>query len=116
MEEKKSRSQVVTILKVPSRNCMAVGTTYPDHSFIYEVYSHMLLRPMIFAKQNLADAFQHPSPSHIFEQDEFAATSSAVLCTGPEMSLLVGFVSVGIAVIICGALGGNRRLLRQKGG
>ena len=84
MEEKKSRSQVVTILKALSRNRMAVlGLVILIILLFTGIFAHVIA-PYDFAKQNLADAFQHPSPSHIFEQMSSAATSSAVLCTGPE--------------------------------
>ena len=80
MEEKKSRSQVVTILKALSRNRMAVlGLVILIILLFTGIFAHVIA-PYDFAKQNLADAFQHPSP----EQMSSAATSSAVLCTGPE--------------------------------
>lgn len=115
MEEKKSRSQVVTILKALSRNRMAVlGLVILIILLFTGIFAHVIA-PYDFAKQNLADAFQHPSPSHIFGTDEFGRDIFSRVVYGARMSLLVGFVSVGIAVII-GGIGGNRRLLRQKGG
>ena len=70
MEEKKSRSQVVTILKALSRNRMAVlGLVILIILLFTGIFAHVIA-PYDFAKQNLADAFQHPSPSHIFGTDE----------------------------------------------
>ena len=105
MEEKKSRSQVVTILKALSRNRMAVlGLVILSILFWTGIFAQVL-SPYDFAKQNLADAFQHPSPSHIFGTDEFGRDIFSRVVYGARMSLLVGFVSVGIAVIIGGVLG-----------
>ncbi len=105
MEEKKSRSQVVTILKALSRNRMAVlGLVILIILLFTGIFAHVIA-PYDFAKQNLADAFQHPSPSHIFGTDEFGRAIFSRVLYGARMSLLVGFVSVGIAVIIGGILG-----------
>ena len=105
MEEKKSRSQVVTILKALSRNRMAVLGLGILIIFLFTgIFAHVIA-PYDFAKQNLADAFQHPSPSHIFGTDEFGRDIFSRVVYGARMSLLVGFVSVGIAVIIGGVLG-----------
>ena len=105
MEEKKSRSQVVTILKALSRNRMAVlGLVILIILLITGIFAHVIA-PYDFAKPNLADAFQHPSPSHIFGTDEFGRDIFSRVVYGARMSLLVGFVSVGIAVIIGGVLG-----------
>ena len=105
MEEKKSRSQVVTILKALSRNRMAVlGLVILIILLFTGIFAHVIA-PYDFAKQNLADAFQHPSPSHIFGTDEFGRDIFSRVVYGARMSLLVGFVSVGIAVIIGGVLG-----------
>lgn len=105
MEEKKSRSQVVTILKALSRNRMAVlGLVILIILLFTGIFAHVI-EPYDFAKQNLADAFQHPSPSHIFGTDEFGRDIFSRVVYGARMSLLVGFVSVGIAVIIGGVLG-----------
>ena len=105
MEEKKSRSQVVTILKALSRNRMAVlGLVILIILLFTGIFAHVIAH-YDFAKQNLADAFQHPSPSHIFGTDEFVRDIFSRVVYGARMSLLVGFVSVGIAVIIGGVLG-----------
>ena len=61
MEEKKSRSQVVTILKALSRNRMAVlGLVILIILYFTGIFPHYVIAPYDFAKQNLADAFQHP--------------------------------------------------------
>ena len=105
MEEKKSRSQVVTILKALSRNRMAVLGLVILIILLFTGIFARVIAPYDFAKQNLADAFQHPSPSHIFGTDEFGRDIFSRVVYGARMSLLVGFVSVGIAVIIGGVLG-----------
>ena len=57
MEEKKSRSQVVTILKALSRNRMAVlGLVILIILLFTGIFAHVIA-PYDFAKQNLADAF-----------------------------------------------------------
>ena len=55
MEEKKSRSQVVTILKALSRNRMAVlGLVILIILLFTGIFAHVIA-PYDFAKQNLAD-------------------------------------------------------------
>ena len=64
-----------------------------------------LIAPYDFAKQDLANAFQHPNAQHIFGTDEFGRDIFSRIVYGARISLLVGFVSVGIAVIVGGGLG-----------
>lgn len=105
MGEKKSRSQVMAILKALSRNRMAVLGLIILIILLFTGILAPVIAPYDFAKQNLADAFKHPSASHIFGTDEFGRDIFSRVVYGARMSLLVGFVSVGIAVIIGGVLG-----------
>ena len=105
MEEKKSRSQLLTVLKALSRNKMAIlGLIILIILLFTGIFAHVIA-PYDYAKQDLANAFQHPSAQHLFGTDEFGRDIFSRIVYGARMSLLVGFVSVGIAVIIGGALG-----------
>ncbi len=105
MEEKKSRSQLLAVLKALSRNKMAIlGLIILILLLVTGIFADVIA-PYDYAKQDLANAFQHPNAQHIFGTDEFGRDIFSRIVYGARMSLLVGFVSVGIAVIIGGALG-----------
>ncbi|MEY8339284.1 ABC transporter permease [Lachnospiraceae bacterium 62-35] len=105
MEEKKSRSQLLSVLKALSRNKMAVlGLVILIILLITGIFADVIA-PYDYAKQDLPNAFQHPNASHFFGTDEFGRDIFSRIVYGARMSLLVGFVSVGIAVLIGGALG-----------
>ncbi|MEZ3436227.1 MAG: ABC transporter permease [Lachnospiraceae bacterium] len=105
MEEKKSRSQLMTVLKTLSRNKMAIfGLIILLLLLIMGILADFIA-PYDYAKQDLANAFQHPNAQHLFGTDEFGRDIFSRIIYGARTSLLVGFVSVGIAVIVGGALG-----------
>lgn len=105
MEEKKSRSQLLAVLKALSRNRMAiVGLVILILLLIGGIFADVIA-PYDYATQDLANAFQHPNAQHIFGTDEFGRDIFSRIVYGARMSLLVGFVSVGIAVVIGGGLG-----------
>lgn len=105
MEEKKSRSQLMTVLKTLSRNKMAIfGLIILLLLLVMGILADFIA-PYDYAKQDLANAFQHPSAQHLFGTDEFGRDIFSRIIYGARTSLLVGFVSVGIAVIVGGALG-----------
>lgn len=105
MEEKKSRSQFMTVLKNLSRNRMAIlGLIILLLLLIMGIFADFIA-PYDYAKQDLANAFQHPGAQHFFGTDEFGRDIFSRIIYGARTSLLVGFVSVGIAVIVGGALG-----------
>lgn len=105
MEEKKSRSQLLTVLKALSRNKMAiVGLIILIILVFAGTFAH-IIAPYDYAAQDLQNAFQHPNAQHLFGTDEFGRDIFSRIIYGARMSLLVGFVSVGIAVIVGGALG-----------
>ena len=105
MEEKKSRSQFLTVMKALSRNKMAiVGLIILIILVFAGIFAHVIA-PYDYAAQALQNAFQHPNAQHLFGTDEFGRDIFSRIIYGARMSLLVGFVSVGIAVIVGGALG-----------
>ena len=105
MEEKKSRSQFWTVLKSLSRNRMAIiGLIILIILLIAGIFADFIA-PYDYADQDLLNAFQHPSKEHWFGTDEFGRDIFSRVVYGARTSLLVGFVSVGIAVIVGGALG-----------
>ena len=56
-------------------------------------------------KQNLKDRLQGPSGAHIFGTDEYGRDMFARLIHGARVSLQVGVLAVGIAIVIGGTLG-----------
>lgn len=105
MEEKKSRSQFVTVLKALSRNKMAIlGLIILILLLIMGIFADFIA-PYHYAEQDLSNAFQHPNSAHWFGTDEFGRDIFSRVIYGARTSLLVGFVSVGIAVVVGGTLG-----------
>lgn len=104
-KERKSRSQFVSTMRALSRNKMAVlGLIILIILAIVAIFADFIA-PYDYAKQDLLNAFQHPSAEHIFGTDEFGRDIFSRVIYGARMSLLVGFVSVGIALLVGGALG-----------
>ncbi len=64
-----------------------------------------LIAPSDFAKQNLRETFRFPSMQHIFGTDEFGRDILSRVIYGARISLLIGFIVVGISLIIGGFLG-----------
>jgi peptide/nickel transport system permease protein len=63
------------------------------------------IAPYDYAKQSLKDALQTPSSAHWFGTDEFGRDIFTRVVYGARISLMVGILAVGIAMIIGGALG-----------
>lgn len=105
MKEKKSRSQFWTVMKTLSKNKMAVlGLVILILLLVAGIFADFIA-PYDYAKQDLAHAFESPNMAHLFGTDEFGRDIFSRVIYGARMSLLVGFVSVGIAVVIGGTLG-----------
>lgn len=63
------------------------------------------LAPYSFRKQNLTDMFQGPSAKYWLGTDEFGRDILSRIIYGARVSLQVGFVAVGIALVFGGMLG-----------
>ncbi len=95
----------MTVLKNLSRNRMAIlGLIILLLLLVMGIFADFIA-PYDYAKQDLTNAFQHPNAQHLFGTDEFGRDIFSRIIYGARTSLLVGFVSVGIAVIVGGALG-----------
>lgn len=105
MTEKKSRSQFWTVLKTLSKNKMAVLGLVILILLLFAGIFADFIAPYQYAKQDLVHAFEAPNLTHLFGTDEFGRDIFSRVIHGARMSLLVGFVSVGIAVVIGGMLG-----------
>ncbi len=63
------------------------------------------LAPYSYSKQNLSHMFETPSQQHLLGTDEFGRDILSRLIFGARISLQVGFIAVGIALIVGGMLG-----------
>lgn len=64
-----------------------------------------LIIPYDYKAQDLRNGLKHPSSEHLFGTDEFGRDIFSRVVYGARISLLIGFIAVGIAVIAGGILG-----------
>ncbi|MDR1873742.1 MAG: ABC transporter permease [Synergistaceae bacterium] len=64
-----------------------------------------VLSPYPYRKQDLTRTFETPSRDHLLGTDEFGRDILSRLIYGARVSLQVGFIAVGIALIVGGMLG-----------
>ncbi|MCR3955653.1 MAG: ABC transporter permease [Gudongella sp.] len=63
------------------------------------------IAPYPFDEQNLMNTFQSPNSDHLFGTDEFGRDILSRVIYGSRVSLVVGFIAVGIALVTGGFLG-----------
>ncbi len=63
------------------------------------------IAPYKYDQQNLMKAFESPSKEHFFGTDEFGRDIFSRIIHGSRISLQVGMIAVGIAVVFGGLLG-----------
>lgn len=102
---KKSKSQLSMVIRALMKNKMAViGMIILLVLFFVGVFAPFIA-PYDYAEQDLQSTFQHPNAQHWFGTDKFGRDIFSRVIYGARVSLLVGFIAVGIAVVIGGALG-----------
>lgn len=72
--------------------------------FITAIFADTIA-PYHYATQNLRETFQYPSLKHPFGTDDFGRDIFSRIIYGARISLEVGFLAVGIAIVIGGLLG-----------
>lgn len=103
----KKRSQLLEIWQRLRRNKMAMlGLAVIILLVLCAVFADVLFDyDTIVIKQNIGERLQGPSSAHWFGTDEFGRDILARLVHGSRVSLVVGIVSVSIALLIGGILG-----------
>ncbi len=104
-KEYKSRSQIVTVFRRLSRNKIALLGVFILLLLALMAIFAPVIAPYDYAKQDLVNQFQPPNSEHIFGTDEFGRDVFTRIIYGSRISLLVGFISVGIALLVGGSLG-----------
>ena len=104
-KEYKSRSQIVTVFRRLSRNKIALLGLFILLLLALMAIFAPVIAPYDYAKQDLVNQFQPPNSEHIFGTDEFGRDVFTRIIYGSRISLLVGFISVGIALLVGGSLG-----------
>lgn len=93
------------VLKRLSKNRMAIlGLIILLLLIIMGIFADFIA-PYGYAEMDWKSPFLHPSAQHWFGTDEFGRDIFSRIVYGARISLLVGFVSVGIAVVVGGTLG-----------
>lgn len=101
----KKRSQWVEVGRRLKKNKAAMFGLSIILILIFTAIFADFIAPYDYAEQNLKDTLQTPSSSHFFGTDEFGRDIFTRVVYGSRISLLVGILAVGIAMIIGGGLG-----------
>lgn len=64
-----------------------------------------VIAPYSYSEQNLMNIFQAPSREHLFGTDQYGRDIFSRVLYGSRISLSVGFIAVGVALIAGGILG-----------
>lgn len=103
--DKKHRGQLGTVFKSLRKNKLAImGLIILIVLVVIGIFASYIA-PYSYDKQDLKNAFQYPNKGHIFGTDEFGRDIFSRIVYGSRISLKIGFISVGISLLIGGALG-----------
>ncbi len=99
------RSQFAVTLRRLKRNKLAMtGLAIILLLFLAAALADVIA-PYHYAQQNLREVFQYPSLKHPFGTDDFGRDIFSRIIYGTRISLEVGFLSVGLAIVLGGILG-----------
>ncbi len=104
-KENKSNSQLMDVWIRLKKNRLAIfGLVILILLILMAIFAD-ILAPYGYDEQNLQNTFQTPNLEHPFGTDEFGRDILSRIIYGSRISLQVGIIAVGIAVIIGGFLG-----------
>ncbi|RUA07144.1 MAG: ABC transporter permease [Fusobacteria bacterium] len=103
----KKRSQLAEVWRRLKKNNMAmVGIGILSIIVLLAIFADIIAPyDSVAIKQNLGERLQGPSSAHIFGTDEYGRDMFARLIHGARVSLQVGILAVGIAIVLGGILG-----------
>lgn len=105
MVKSKKRSNWLDVWKRLQKNKMAMfGLIIIVILFLTALFADFIA-PYSYDKQDLLNMFQTPSAKHLFGTDEFGRDIFSRVVYGSRISLEVGFIAVGISLIIGGLIG-----------
>lgn len=105
VESIKRRSQIGEIVRRIRKNKTATFGLIMILVLIFTAVFANFLAPYHYDDQDLDRRFLKPSLSHLFGTDEFGRDIFSRVIYGSRISLLVGFIAVGISLILGGILG-----------
>lgn len=105
MASNKKKSIWLDIWKRLRKNKMAMfGLVIIVILFLTAVFAD-LIAPYTYKEQDLMNMFQTPSKEHLFGTDEFGRDIFSRVVYGSRISLEVGFIAVGISLVLGGVIG-----------
>ena len=106
-KQTKKRSQLVEIWQRLRRNKMAmIGLAILIMLALGAIFADIICDcDTMVIKQDIANRLQGPSAQHWFGTDEFGRDIFARILHGSRVSLVVGIISVSIALILGGSFG-----------
>lgn len=101
MEKRKSSNgQFFMVMKSLKKNKMAIVGLIILILLVFLAIFADFIAPYGYEEQSLQNAYQSPSAEHFFGTDEFGRDIFSRIIYGSRISLIIGFVSVGIAMIV----------------
>lgn len=95
----------VLLIKRLSRSKTALfGLVFLCFMILVAIFAD-IIAPYSYSEQNLLNTLATPSMDHLFGTDEFGRDVLSRIIFGSRISLLVGFISVSIALVFGGFLG-----------
>lgn len=105
MVKAKKKSNWLDVWKRLKKNKMAMfGLIIIVILFLTALFADFIA-PYSYDEQDLLNMFQTPSAKHLFGTDEFGRDIFSRVVYGSRISLEVGFIAVGISLIIGGLIG-----------
>lgn len=103
--KRKKKSNWLEVLKRMRKNKLAMLGFFLIVVLILTAIFADFIAPYSYEEQNLKNMLQKPSPEHLLGTDEFGRDIFSRIVYGSRISLKVGFVSVGVALVFGGFLG-----------